>query len=62
MEVESYKPLSDSEAAARFIREQIPKQGLFTGHDWRISPRQISHACHRISFHPHSHHAGSGKK
>jgi hypothetical protein len=25
-------------ANARFIREQMPGEGLFAGHDWRISP------------------------
>ncbi len=28
-----------SEESARFIREHRPKDGLFTGHDWRVSPR-----------------------
>src|SRR5437588_9691858 len=23
---------------ARFVREQLPSQGLFAGHDWRVSP------------------------
>ncbi|MFN7139835.1 MAG: hypothetical protein ACK4UN_10900, partial [Limisphaerales bacterium] len=24
--------------AARFVRDQLPGEGLFAGHDWRISP------------------------
>jgi hypothetical protein len=29
----------DSDAArARFVREQLPAEGLFAGHDWRVSP------------------------
>ena len=26
------------EARARFVRDRMPSQGLFAGHDWRISP------------------------
>src|SRR4051812_9899663 len=25
-------------SAARFIRGQMPQQGLFAGHEWRVSP------------------------
>lgn len=25
--------------AARFVRDRLPKDGLFSGHEWRISPR-----------------------
>src|SRR5882672_1716813 len=27
---------------ATFIRDSIPADGLFTGHDWRISPKPFS--------------------
>ena len=27
---------------ARFIRDQLPSQGLFAGHDWRVSPAPFS--------------------
>src|SRR5579862_7503840 len=26
---------------ARFVREQMPAAGLFTGHEWRVSPRPL---------------------
>ncbi|HZM03732.1 MAG TPA: hypothetical protein VFC44_12035 [Candidatus Saccharimonadales bacterium] len=29
---------ASAEARARFIRAQLPQDGLFTGHEWRISP------------------------
>jgi hypothetical protein len=32
-------PTLSAAEAARFVRERIPKQGLFTGHEWRISPK-----------------------
>ena len=28
----------DAAGRARFVRDQLPKQGLFAGHEWRISP------------------------
>ncbi|MBA4150432.1 MAG: hypothetical protein H0X66_20160 [Verrucomicrobia bacterium] len=28
--------------AARYVRDQIPSDGLFSGHDWRISPAPFS--------------------
>jgi hypothetical protein len=31
-------PLSTSEGKARFIQARLPKDGLFTGQDWRVSP------------------------
>jgi hypothetical protein len=34
----SDKPSTTAEEKARFIRARFPKDGLFTGQDWRISP------------------------
>src|SRR5450759_3623540 len=28
----------DAAARARFVRDQLPADGLFAGHEWRISP------------------------
>lgn len=33
---------SSSADSARFVREQIPSNGLFAGHEWRISPAPFS--------------------
>jgi hypothetical protein len=35
-------PPATPEAKARFIRERLPKEGLFAGQDWRISPSPFS--------------------
>jgi len=35
----SLSPDAETDAGrARFVRDQLPKQGLFAGHEWRISP------------------------
>lgn len=34
----SDKGMPTVEEKARFIRAQLPKEGLFTGHEWRVSP------------------------
>jgi hypothetical protein len=36
--VQSEKPNTSAAERAHFVREQMPRDGLFAGHEWRISP------------------------
>src|SRR6516225_5008949 len=34
-------PVASDEDRARFVREHLPAEGLFAGHEWRASPSPV---------------------
>ena len=44
-------PIQETDAErAHFVREHLPKGGLFSGHDWRVSPSPFRLGAEMLNF------------